>query len=395
MHVEIRMNSLRLNTTPDFTHLASLDGFRATLALWVYLGHVAYAVGLFNPALALHPIAVDLFMVLSGYLMVHTWKGSLGNDKFLSRTTLAFYSGRFFRIAPLYYFLLLLSYFALPTLAEMHDVTAKVFPPPWASDLANYAPQTSWNFDNFRWFFLHTSFLFGLVPGMESSTPLPDWSLSLEMQFYLFLPALLIFIKKIPPVFLAITVALMCVASPKLLGNYLDPGWLVHFGQPSALPYRLNAFVAGMILAIWLKNRDNDQPCGPRDIYAAVSAMICILPLIKPAILLYLLFVLLATGKTLIFSSLFSLKPLRFLSEISYSIYLCHILIVTPVVFWLTRQVEFINLSPLLRFLIAVGISAPLVIAMSYGLFHLVETPFIKLGRKLAKGIGAVPRAQT
>ncbi len=381
------MTSFSTSQDPDYTHLSSLDGFRAALALWVYMGHVAYAVGLFNPALALHPIAVDLFMVLSGFLMVHTWKGSLGNDKLLSHTTLTFYIARFFRIAPLYYFLLLLSYFALPELAGMHDMTAKIFPPPWATDLLNYSPHTSWNFDHFRWFFLHATFLFGIVPGMENSTPLPDWSLSLEMQFYLILPALLVFIKKIPPLFLAATVALMCAASPKLLGNYLDPGWLAHFGQPSALPYRLNAFVAGMILALWLKNRDADKPCSLTDIYAAVSAMICILPLSKPAILLYLLFVMLTTGQTLFFSSLFSLKPLRFLGEISYSIYLGHILIVTPVVFLLTQQPGFISLAPLSRFLISVAVTAPVVIATAYILYQLIEIPFIKLGRKLIKMI--------
>jgi len=49
------------------SHLDALDGFRACLALWVYFGHLANASGFSNRLLGLHPLAVDLFMVLSGF----------------------------------------------------------------------------------------------------------------------------------------------------------------------------------------------------------------------------------------------------------------------------------------------------------------------------------------
>jgi peptidoglycan/LPS O-acetylase OafA/YrhL len=48
-------------------HFASLDGFRGFLAVWVYFGHLATAVGFSNYFLNMHALAVDVFMVLSGF----------------------------------------------------------------------------------------------------------------------------------------------------------------------------------------------------------------------------------------------------------------------------------------------------------------------------------------
>jgi protein-S-isoprenylcysteine O-methyltransferase Ste14 len=81
---------------------------------------------------------------------------------------------RFFRIAPLYYLLLVVSYLALPQSGQMHDDIRNAFPPIWAQGLGEYVSKIGWNFDTWRWLYLHASFAFGLVPGMEASTPLPD-----------------------------------------------------------------------------------------------------------------------------------------------------------------------------------------------------------------------------
>lgn len=366
-------------------HLTSLDGFRGMLALWVYCGHLSNAVGFKNYVLGMHALAVDLFMVLSGFLMVHTWKTPVSPGHTFSfgfRTTIfTFYVSRFFRIAPLYYVLLLVCYAFLPTLAEMHSFAQKMIPPPWAEGLLNFDPHISWDFSSFRWLFFHGTFTFGLVPGMEATSPLPDWSLSLEMQFYLIFPLLLTLFGRVPIMLLAIVSALSALYAPTLFGSYLTPGSIAHFGQPSLIMYRLNAFMAGMVVAFWLRNRELGKQSGITDIYAAMAGLICILPMSKPVILGYFVFVVLVFRQVPRLNRLLSLKPFRFFGDISYSVYLVHLLVLIPMVYWLIQQPGFMALGGTYRFILALGATGPIVILVSYLLFLSIELPGIRTGR--------------
>ena len=82
--------------TQSASHLDAPDGFRGLLALWVYLGHLSYAVDYQSYFLGMHALAVDLFMVLSGFLMVHTWKGELKLSTNWFQKIKGFYRARFF-----------------------------------------------------------------------------------------------------------------------------------------------------------------------------------------------------------------------------------------------------------------------------------------------------------
>ena len=319
-------------------------------------------------------------MVLSGFLMVLAWRGDFVNDKVLSRLTFNFYINRFFRIAPLYFLLLVICYFVLTPLGTMHDLIAKTYPPPWVADLENYNPTTSWAFDNLRWLVLHLTFMFGALPGGET-TPLPDWSLSLEMQFYLVLPIILLILRRLPVWLIAAAFAAVAFLTPILLGNYLDEGLWAHFGQPSALPYRLNAFLAGMIPALWLRLSD-DNPWGQSSIFIlAISAVLCVLPLSKPVILLYGCFLLIVFRRVWLLSWFLNSKPMRLLGDMSYSIYLCHLLVVTPIVYALIGREAFSALNPWGRYAMAFSIVTPSMLIFSATLYYLIERPGIRFGR--------------
>ena len=362
-------------------HITALDGFRGGLALWVYLGHLAAGVGYSNYILGLHALAVDVFMVLSGYLMVYTWPDEFAKIRGVNTRKLsAFYLGRFFRIAPLYYALLFACYVFLPQLNQMYDYQRQLIPPIWAQGLVDYAPKIGWDFGSFRWLYLHASFAFGAVPGMEASTPLPDWSLSLEMQFYLFFPFfLLLCLKRGSLMALAGVAAVLAIASPSLFGSYLTPGSLAHFGQPSLLSYRLNAFLAGMVVAYWVRIGATKQSTLTKIVVLGAAA-ICLLPLSKPVILIYLIFVGLALQKLSPLARLLSLKPFKLLGEISYSVYLSHLLVLIPFTYWLIQWPEFMSLNSTQRFGLALALTSPVVILFSYGLYVLVEKPSIRLG---------------
>lgn len=373
------------------SHVRALDGFRAGLALWVYLGHLSQAVGYSNYFLSLHALAVDLFMVLSGFLMVYTWKGSAQPHHGFLKTSAMFYLARFFRIAPLYYVLLLLCYVFLPQLNQMHDDALKLIPPPWVQDLTQYNPKSGWVFDSLRWLSLHVSFAFGVVPGMEASTPLPDWSLSLEMQFYLIFPALLLLLSMGPWALLALALSAAVLAwlAPGLFGSYLTPGSLTHFGQPSMLAYRLNAFLAGMVLAFWLRKKRSQEPTRFVNVVTVLAIAICLVPLSKPVILIYLVFAALIFEKIPPLNWLLSRKPFKILGDISYSIYLAHLLVVIPAVYWLLQLAAFVDSSPVVKFYWAVGLTGPAVLGASLLLHRYVELPGIRVGRYVSKKLSA------
>jgi peptidoglycan/LPS O-acetylase OafA/YrhL len=266
----------------------------------------------------------------------------------------------------------------------MHDYSLKAIPPVWAQNIIGYSPNTNWNFDSFRWFWTHASFLFGSVPGMENSTPLPDWSLSLEMQFYLILPLLLISLNKISVPVIAILSALIAFVSPKLFGNYLDAGILTHFGQPSFLPYRLNAFLAGMLPALFLQQQLLETLSPKNKTLLIISALLCIAPLSKPVIVVYALFVLLVFNRAPLISRLLSISPLLFLGKISYSIYLCHILIVIPMIYWLIKDAGLMAMSSVERFTIGLLLTFPIVLICSYLLYIGIEKTSVSFWKNLS-----------
>jgi peptidoglycan/LPS O-acetylase OafA/YrhL len=73
-------------------HVPSLDGFRGIAASWVLLGHAAIQTGFKVPVLDKPDLGVDLFILLSGFLMVFHYVGTKGPDSFLiARSVQNFY----------------------------------------------------------------------------------------------------------------------------------------------------------------------------------------------------------------------------------------------------------------------------------------------------------------
>lgn len=365
--------------------MATLDGFRAVLALWVFFGHVANAVQLRIPIVSAPWLAVDLFMLLSGFLMVHTWKGPPGEVRLFSRTTFHFYVGRFFRIAPLFYFLCLVCAVFLPHLNVMTVEANRALPMPWVTDPATTAPHEEWNFASVKWVLLHLTFLYGCVPGMENSSPMPEWSLSLEMQFYAVLPLLLVVMRRVPAPILAALFAAAALVSPRFLGSYLQTGTLVHFGQPSLLTYRMNVFFLGMLVALWLRESREGGRLLPRNASTMIAAGLCMVPLNKLLMLASALMTMLTTTWVPFCTRFFAASPMRYLGHISYSIYLCHQLVLIPAKYVLVTRFQMGDWHPAVRFAVMCGVALPLVLLFSHVLYRWIELPGIRLGRKLVK----------
>lgn len=219
-----------------------INFFRAVAAAWVVVGHCLIWGGWHKLPFPNPKSAVDLFMMISGCLMVVTAnKSRRTNSIESSRGRLAFYLRRFFRIAPTYYLALAISMVFAAPLIEGTVSLQSLDPAAWPVG-GKYDPREfSYSWVNVA---LHASFLFGMLPNWSLSSLLPDWSLSLEMQFYFVFPFIYMLNRKLR----------QSVACYLLVGvASVGIGYLVqrhtNYPEPSLLFLKLHFFLAGMLLA--------------------------------------------------------------------------------------------------------------------------------------------------
>jgi peptidoglycan/LPS O-acetylase OafA/YrhL len=92
------------------SRIGSLDGLRGSAALWFLLGHACQLSGAHIPIVSQPDLGVDLFIVLSGFLMAYQFTVRQEREPWSEAGSwLKFWTRRFFRIAPLYYILLIVS----------------------------------------------------------------------------------------------------------------------------------------------------------------------------------------------------------------------------------------------------------------------------------------------
>lgn len=204
---------------------------------WVLVAHCMIWGGWRGIPLPNEKMAVDLFMILSGFLMAANSQARSSWEPLDSaRNCSRFWLRRFFRIAPAYYVSLSLAFLAAPAFAAGYAELQKLPGDAPAFDIEQFTDFSAANF------LLHLSFLFGLGPHACSSTLLPDWSLSLEMQFYLAFPLIFIVMER----FGFARVAVLLAIPSYLIGNAIFRS--MDFREFSFLPMKLNYFLAGILL---------------------------------------------------------------------------------------------------------------------------------------------------
>jgi peptidoglycan/LPS O-acetylase OafA/YrhL len=355
--------------------LGALDGLRGVMAFWVLVGHACTQSGMaLIPIIRSPRYAVDGFMVLSGFLMTYHYSLRARKEPWTRPATwLKFYVRRFFRISPLYYASLVPAY----CLYNGYNTwTAAIRNHVGLPRLTPAAPVS------LHHFLLHLTYMFGIWPAYHASLILPDWSLSLEMQFYLAFPFLMLMVLRFGwPTMTVFAAGIWLVASHLAFAHY--------FQQPSPLPLSLLWFLIGMTWAhAYLKD-------GKRKMYPGVlsGCGLALVSLDPHAVILigFLAWVLFSDGwvslgpsATLVRRALSS-SVCRYMADASYSVYLTHLLILTPTSYFLITRTQ---AGSGVSFAVEVAVTGAVCYLAAKPL-SLVENLGISFGRKLC---GRIPQ---
>jgi peptidoglycan/LPS O-acetylase OafA/YrhL len=321
-----------LESVSKAERVASLTGIRAVAALLVMATHAAYATGKYTDGYvglvySRMEIGVPIFFVLSGFLLFGPWVKAAGSDS-APPSVRRYALRRVRRIMPAYIVTVLVAY------ALYHFRTAGPNPGhTWMGLLRNLTLSQLYT-DNYLYSYLHQ----GLTQ---------MWSLAVEIAFYVVLPLL---------AYLLLAVLCRRRWRPGLLLTGLaaltliTPAWLilVHTtdflpdGVRLWLPTYLAWFIGGMMLAVLqtMGLRAYALVCVPLAVicYFIVSTPIAGAPTTSPAELREALFkaafyAVIATlavaplvlGDRGVYAKFLTSRPMVFLGDISYEIFLIHL----------------------------------------------------------------------
>lgn len=349
--------------------LEFLDSLRGLAALYVFVFHLKMMPSLHTgfPVWAETFIlyggsGVYLFFIVSAFCLCLTFPGQASNGEALK----VFYTRRLFRIAPLFYAVILLTY-ARNFLVHGVDVL-----PPFPDVIANL------------------TFTFNLFPSKQDSLIFAGWTIGVEMMFYIVFPFLYFSLRSIASKIAAYAVAgvafilldrLLRLQFPSLESRYLLTT-VVHY---------LPMFIVGMIV-FDLYQRLQDRVSWKAGLAFIVAGLLCLIALLCRIVVdlafMPLFWPSIAYGMLLLGLAFFPIRILvnrvtSFLGQISYSVYLLH----GPVILLISRplypRIYALPLPDPAKFGLCVAITSPLVLLVSWVAYHLIERPGISFGRRI------------
>lgn len=328
-----------------------IDGLRAIAVILVVLYHANSAV--FTGGY----LGVDVFFVISGFLITQVIVGDLKKDRF---SFVEFYERRARRILPALYFVLAVTIpfafiWMLPSQRE---------------DFAQSILATTLFSSNFL-FWTETGYF---MAASELKPLLHTWSLAVEEQFYFVYPVFIYLLWRFAKPLLIpalIVLFLASLAATSLMAEH-DPGANFYL-----LPTRMWELLAGAIIALvgWYPQKGAQWLAllGLTAIFASFVVIDTTIPIPSiyglPLILGTQLVLISATGTTLV-KKVLAWRPLAAIGLISYSAYLWHLPLFT-----FARLRSLGDPEPLL--LAGLGLAA---FGMAFISYHLVEKPFRRRG---------------
>ncbi|WP_151702583.1 acyltransferase family protein [Nitrincola alkalilacustris] len=324
-----------MNTQGNRLYFPLIDLLRACAALLVIVYHVivigewtSFPVeGWWFLLFRVGWIGVDLFFVISGFVIALTALAAY--DRSGSHFMPEYFKRRWLRIAPLYFCTLLIYLFLVdPSLLMLGYKSAMLH------------------------IVSHLLFIHNLLPTTHGSINGPNWSVALEMQFYVMIALLTPWLSRVSPIRLILLFISIAIGYRYCTTLLLPPGSASTLSQhvySTLLPGTLDAFGSGIVLAILITRAKYSKAAGflsPSWRNAACwggISLVMIYPtwtifwstadywsstlmisLWKTALALSFTSVL-ALSMTLPIQRLTLLQPALYLGRISYGLYLWHL----------------------------------------------------------------------
>jgi peptidoglycan/LPS O-acetylase OafA/YrhL len=200
-------------------------------------------------------VGVDLFFVLSGFLITGKLAESIHSRNYLS----AFYLKRMLRIVPLYYLVLLLFFVVLPLVAPLS-----------VSDSMKDVLQT----EGYYWTF-SINFWEARNGWPANITLIHFWSLACEIQFYLVWPFVILFVYGYRN---ARWFLWFLIVAAILFRTYVAEYMLLHpISKYVLLPSRIDSFALGSLAYFYLAKSNFNFRKGPLLLSATALAAILVL----------------------------------------------------------------------------------------------------------------------
>jgi peptidoglycan/LPS O-acetylase OafA/YrhL len=367
-----RTPHLRTSSIPAEQLLPGIHALRAVAALSVAVFHLQHLAKISPPrmlsVIGTHfGLGVQLFFVLSAFSLGFSTSPTMCRPTWLRDYLIK----RFFRIAPLFYFMLL---------AYVGLFLIKRWPLPDAS---------TW--------LLNVMFVYNFIPGRSEGIVWASWTIGVEMPFYLVFPVLLSISNR-----LAVQVLL-------LIGGILasvNARALIEGAGPALGNYSFAAFVSSVgVFAAGLmsyqlfsrsKARISSGRWTPRVVQGicAAFALLCLLVIIspfgvwmvragRPDIMAWgVLFGTLALWQGLFPGRWFASRGLQWVGERSYSVYLLHPLLIFELTPFL--QKAYASMQGQIGdwgFLVCAALLLAALLVCSNLTYHMIERPGLRLGK--------------
>lgn len=328
--------------------IPSIEGLRALAVLVVLLFHLDI------PGFSAGYLGVDLFFVISGFIITRNILFDLHGDRFSLK---GFYVRRFRRLFPALLvtvlLTLLVAVLVLPPMELAKTARSSIFA---LFSLANI---------NFWW-------ESGYFDAVASSKPLLHmWSLSVEEQFYLFWPVLLLILATSRRRLMITCVFLVLSLSASLVLRNDMPSGIFYL-----LPFRVHQLMAGALVAM-LTLRLTATSINVSTLLASIGFILVTVfmagrfsPAVGAGVVTVLGFLLLLGRESSLAQVLYANRPMQWIGARSYALYLVH----WPIIVLFKYGTNFELDMPARLLLLVLSAGAAIL------LHELVEKPFRKKG---------------
>jgi exopolysaccharide production protein ExoZ len=346
-----------LRTYGDTDFITGLRAIAATMVVIIHTGMLAEFGTVGQAITYAGKYGVDIFFVISGFTIAKTFSEAKNYRSYLTR--------RIMRIVPLYWLVI--------TIAMILWVSGMFSMPYWMQELGSQPDLYN--------YFMHLSMISYLDYRVANSVLGVEWSIPIEVFWYICLPPLIYFGKTIPRAItmilaLLVLTALLSFVAKKILGTSQPIKW-------SPIAYGHLFFIG--VISYYLRERFQSVTSRRPMIWIVGAVVLFVLAMVVDfggrsevlALSTAILIVFVTPARASWVTTPSTARPMLFLGSISYSIYLVHALVLH-----ILGDASMLPVSGIGKFMVVYGIT----IVLSAVTYLLVEIPTNQAGRRMVEG---------